>query len=128
MNLDLLVSSVQTLASKRLIRLSASPASPTFRMIAFHMPFRSVVLVVSLLLTGSYAASAPFKASEDKPADKLVAAAQSALQKAGKSVSAAQNGDLGLGRHKGDSFTSPVDGYFIQVRLPVYTMLVALRL
>ncbi|KAL3141757.1 hypothetical protein ABBQ32_004437 [Trebouxia sp. C0010 RCD-2024] len=85
-------------------------------MIAFHMPFRSVVLVVSLLLTGSYAASAPFKASEDKPADKLVAAAQSALQKAGKSVSAAQNGDLGLGRHKGDSFTSPVDGYFIQER------------
>lgn len=81
------------------------------------MSFSSLVLVVSLLLTGSYAASAPFKVSDDKPADKLVAAAQSVLQKAGKSVAAAQNDTLGVGRHKGDRFTSPVDGYFIQVKV-----------
>ena len=73
-----------------------------------------------LVVKGSLAASEPVKATEDRPVDKLVAAAQSALQQAKKNVSVTLNYDSGLGRHKGDSFTSPVDGYFIQVRNAEY--------
>ena len=78
------------------------------------------VVVVLLLVTGSFAASAPVKASIDKPVDKLVAAAQSVLQQAKKDTSTDQDEELGLGRHRGDSFTSPVDGYFIQVKIAKY--------
>lgn len=75
-------------------------------------------LIVSLLLlSGSYAASAPFTSSDDKPVEKLVAAAQSVLQQASQRTSAIHNEETGLGRHKGDRFTSPVDGYFIQVQV-----------
>ena len=73
------------------------------------------LFVLLLVATGSVAASAPVKASEDKPVDKLVAAAQSVLQQAKQNVSVTQHS--GHGRRKGDSFTSPVDGYFIQVRI-----------
>ena len=90
-------------------------------MVACHTSLSITALVVPLLLvTGSYAASSPFRAS-DKPVDKLVAAAQSVLQQAGKRTSATQDDESGLGRHKGDRFTSPVDGYFIQVRVALYT-------
>ena len=72
------------------------------------------------MVTGSVAASGPVKVSEDKTVDKLVAAAQSVLQQAKKNVSVTHDDDSGLGRHTGDSFTSPVDGYFIQVRIAEY--------
>lgn len=75
-----------------------------------------------LLVTGAFAASAPVKASLDKPADNLIAAAQSVLQQAKKNTSTNQDGDVGLGRHRGDSFTSPVDGYFIQVKIAKYAV------
>ena len=82
---------------------------------------RGFVILV-LLVTGSYAASAPFKAFNNEAADQLVAAAQSALQQAHNNTSGAQDDDSGLGRHRGDSFTSPVDGYFIQVRVGKYAV------
>ena len=75
-----------------------------------------------LLLTGSVATSASAKASDKEPVNKLVAAAQSVLQQAKKNISVTRDDDLGLGRHKGDSFTSPVDGYFIQVRIAEYAV------
>ena len=74
-------------------------------------------LPLLLLTAGPLVSSAPAKTSESKPVDRLVAAAQSALQQAKQNSSVAQDHDLNLGRHKGDSFTSPVDGYFIQARL-----------
>nr|QOL01232.1 putative extracellular protein TR9_040 [Trebouxia lynnae] len=73
-------------------------------------------LPLLLLTAGPLVSSAPAKTSESKPVDRLVAAAQSALQQAKQNSSVAQDHDLNLGRHKGDSFTSPVDGYFIQER------------
>lgn len=80
------------------------------------------LFVLLLVGTGSVAVSTPVKASEDNPVDKLVAAAQSTLQQAKQTVSVIQDDDSGIGRHKGDTFTSPVDGYFIQVTIAEYAV------
>lgn len=89
-------------------------------MAAYSMPsLFTLLLLVCLVVPGSLVASAPAKTSEHNSVDKLVAAAQSALQQAKQNTSAVQRDDLDLGRHKGDSFTSPVDGYFIQVRFDI---------
>lgn len=74
-------------------------------------------LACLLLTVGPLASCAPAITSESKPVDRLVAAAQSALQQAKQNSSVAEDREVNLGRHKGDSFTSPVDGYFIQARL-----------
>ena len=78
------------------------------------------ILLLLVLTTAPLIAGAPAKTSESKPVnksvDKLVVAAQSALQQVKKNSTVDANDALSLGRHKGDSFTSPVDGYFIQVK------------
>lgn len=77
------------------------------------------VLVLTVLLAASGSVlSLPAASSrgDSKPVDNLVAAAQSALRQGGKLSTAVTEDDGDVDRHKKTSFTSPVDGYFIQAR------------
>ncbi len=77
------------------------------------------VLVVTLLLAASGSVlSVPAASSrgDSKPVDNLVAAAQSALRQGDKLSTAVTEDDGDVDRHRKTSFTSPVDGYFIQAR------------
>ena len=79
------------------------------------------VLVVTLVLAACGSVlSVPAASSrgDSKPVDKLVAAAQSALRQGDRLSTAVTPGNDGdVDRHRKTSFTSPVDGYFIQARL-----------
>lgn len=80
----------------------------------------STVLLTALLLSaGKQVASVPAasSSSDSKPVANLVAAAQIALQQADQgSVAVTTEDDNDANSHRKASFTSPVDGYFIQAR------------
>ncbi len=79
---------------------------------------QAVALVAALLLAaGANVQSAPAASLDRKPVDSLVAAAQTALQRTKDNVTGLTTDDVSdVDRHRGASFTSPVDGYFIQAR------------
>ncbi|KAL0043103.1 hypothetical protein WJX79_009341 [Trebouxia sp. C0005] len=79
----------------------------------------AVFVVILLLAVSGSVLSVPAASSrgDSKPVDNLVAAAQSALRQGGKISTALTPEDDGdVDRHRKTSFTSPVDGYFIQER------------
>lgn len=79
----------------------------------------AVFVVILLLAVSGSVLSVPAASSrgDSKPVDNLVAAAQSALRQGGKISTALTPEDDGdVDRHRKTSFTSPVDGYFIQAR------------
>ena len=78
------------------------------------------VLVITWLLAASRSVlSLPAASSraDSKPVENLVAAAHSALRQGDKASTAVTPEDDGdVDRHRKTSFTSPVDGYFVQAR------------
>ena len=81
------------------------------------------VLVIALLLAAApQAQAAPAVKSIETAVDKLVAAAQSVLQQAKQDgVADDVEPEEDVDRQRGVSFTTPVDGYFIQVRQSLQT-------
>ena len=81
-----------------------------------HSKCVALLIIVSLLSTASCALQAQTSDSSEESVDKLLESAQSALQqvKADESNGEFEH-DTDVDRHRKATFTTPVDGYFIQV-------------